>query len=40
MPRTTTTLHEQDFYAWVQEQAALLEAKQCDALEFPYEHHL
>jgi len=31
--RTTTALYEQDFYAWTQAQAALLEAQQFDALD-------
>src|SRR5215510_7664825 len=32
---TKTALYEQDFYAWTQEQAALLEARQFDALDIP-----
>ena len=33
---TKTTLYEQDFYAWTQEQAALLEGRQFDALDIPH----
>jgi hypothetical protein len=32
---TNAALYEQDFYAWTQEQAALLEARQFDALDIP-----
>src|SRR5215510_15950694 len=32
---TKTALYEQDFYAWTQAQAALLEARQFDALDIP-----
>jgi Domain of unknown function DUF29 len=31
--RTNASLYEQDFYAWVQEQAALLKARQFEALD-------
>ena len=31
--RTNATLYDQDFYAWVQEQAALLKARQFDAID-------
>jgi len=31
-----TTLYEQDFYAWTQEQAARLEGRHFDALDMPY----
>ena len=33
--RTNAALYDQDFYAWSQEQAALLEARQWDALDIP-----
>ena len=33
---TKTTLYEQDFYAWTQEQAALLEGHQFDTLDIPH----
>jgi Domain of unknown function DUF29 len=32
---TNAELYEQDFYAWTQEQAALLEGRQFDALDIP-----
>jgi hypothetical protein len=32
---TNAELYEQDFYAWTQEQAALLEARQFEALDIP-----
>jgi uncharacterized protein DUF29 len=33
--RTNAALYDQDFYAWTQEQAALLEGRQFDALDIP-----
>ena len=35
MPRNTE-LYKQDFYAWTQAQAALLDARQFDALDIPH----
>src|SRR5215831_6251425 len=32
---TNAALYEQDFYRWTQEQTALLEARQFDALDIP-----
>jgi hypothetical protein len=34
--RTNAELYEQDFYAWTQAQAALLEGRQFDALDIPH----
>jgi hypothetical protein len=34
--RTHAALYEQDFYAWTQAQAALLEGRQFDALDLPH----
>jgi hypothetical protein len=34
--RTNAALYEQDFYAWTQAQAALLEGRQFDALDLPH----
>lgn len=34
--RTTATLYDTDFYAWVQDQAALLAARRFDALDVPH----
>ena len=33
---THTTLYEQDFYAWTQEQATLLEARQWEVVDLPH----
>src|SRR5215831_9518993 len=33
---TNPELYEQDFYAWTQEQATLLEARQFDAIDLPH----
>lgn len=33
---TPSTLYKQDFYAWTQEQAALLEARQWEVVDLPH----